>query len=374
MKKILFVANLDKEHIKKFHIPTINKFIENGWQVDVACAGNENIPNIANRYHMKWGRNPISLRIFGEIRKLKKIIHDNNYDLIYCHTPTGGVAGRLASRKMRKNGLKVVYFAHGFHFYRGAPLLNWLLFYPAEKIMSRYTDLLITLNREDYDFAKRHFCRKTSYFLSNGVGVDLLKFSNSNFIFERENYRKEFHIDQQTICLGYVAEIIKNKNQILLLKVVKLLLSKGINAKLLLVGPDHTNGKFDKLISKWHLSSYVICTGWRNDANSIISAFDFCVPSSLREGLGLNVIEAMEKGIVVVANDNRGHRTIISNLENGIIVKKNDFKSMADSIVGLLNDLQLREKLIKNAFETAKKFDEKKVVNQLFEKIVELMK
>lgn len=374
MKKILFVANVDKEHILKFHIPTIKEFVDNEWQVDVACAGNSFIPYITNRFKMKWKRNPISLNIFSEIKKLKQIIINNNYDIVYCHTPTGGLASRIACKSLRKTGLKVVYFAHGFHFYKGAPLLNWLLYYPIEKVLSKYTDLLITLNDEDFSLAKKHFSRKMKVALSNGVGVDLERFSSSNLLSERARYRSELNICENQICLGYVAEIIKNKNQSMLLKCLKELQDRSINVKLVLVGPDHTSGRFRKTIIRNGLESSVICTGWREDANSIISAFDFCTPSSIREGLGLNLIEAMEKGIPVVANDNRGHRSVIKSHENGILVKKNDYIEMANAIEYLSNDPSAKNKIINNAKETAIHYEQKVVTLKLFNIISNLAK
>ena len=369
MKKILFVANVDKEHILKFHVPSIKKFAENGWQVDVACAGNEDVPYITNRFVMKWKRNPISLNIFSEINKLKRIVSENEYDVVYCHTPTGGLAARLACRNLRKNGTKVVYFAHGFHFYKGAPLLNWLVYYPIEKKLSKITDLIITLNNEDFSFAKRHFCRKTRIILSNGVGVDLDRFSNANFESERAKYRNEFNIGADTVCLGYVAEIIKNKNQIMLLKCLKVLLNHNVNAKLILVGPDHSNGRFQKAIKRNKLEDKVVCTGWRNDANLMISAFDFCTPSSLREGLGLNLIEAMAKGIPVIANDNRGHRTIIDNGSNGVIVPRNNYKIMAKSLLCLLDEPMTKNMIINNALSSVDCFERGAVTEYLFEQI-----
>lgn len=372
MRKILFVANVDKEHILKFHVPTIKKFVENNWQVDVACAGNEKIPYITNRFYMSWKRNPISLSIFKEIKKLRKIIKNNTYDIIYCHTPTGGFATRVAVRKIKNRNFKVVYFAHGFHFYKKSPVLNWLLFYPVEKHLSKYTDLLITLNNEDYNNAKNWFSKTCKYYLSNSVGINLSDFSSENLQQEREKYRKEFGLENTELCLGYVAEIIKNKNQKMLLKVVKELIKDGYNAKLILVGPDHSKGKFGKLIKRNLLNGTVITTGWRNDANKIISCFDYCVPSSKREGLGLNVVESMEKGIPIIATSNRGHKSIICDGVNGFLVGINNYKSMANKIIILESSNNLKKNIINNAKITSLKYEQSKVVSDLYKEIEKL--
>ncbi len=140
MKKILFVANVGKEHILKFHIPTIKKFKEEGWQVDVICAGEDKIPFCDNQIIAKWKRNPFNFALFKGIRQLKKHLKDNYYNVIYCHTPVGGLVARLSAKKTRKLGTNVVYFSHGFHFFKGAPVLNWLLYYPMEKYLAKYTD------------------------------------------------------------------------------------------------------------------------------------------------------------------------------------------------------------------------------------------
>jgi glycosyltransferase EpsD len=81
--------------------------------------------------------------------KLKNIIADNDYDIIHCHTPVGGALARIAARNYRKRGTKVIYTAHGFHFFEGSPVKNWILYYPLEKWLSRFTDVLITLNSEE---------------------------------------------------------------------------------------------------------------------------------------------------------------------------------------------------------------------------------
>ena len=155
MKKILFVANVAKEHILKFHIPTIQCFKNHGWQVDVACSGEDDVPYCDTQFHTCWKRSPFTLQTFRGIRELKGILASTHYDIIYCHTPVGGLVARMAAKAARKSGSKVLYFAHGLHFFKGAPLKNWLIYYPAELLCSYFTDVLITMNIEDYNLAKR---------------------------------------------------------------------------------------------------------------------------------------------------------------------------------------------------------------------------
>ena len=105
-------------------------------------------------FDVPFSRSPKSKDNIKAYKQLKKIIDEGQYDVIHCNTPMGGIVTRLAARKARKNGTKVFYTAHGFHFYKGAPKKNWIVFYPIEKFFANhYTDKLITITNEDYDLA-----------------------------------------------------------------------------------------------------------------------------------------------------------------------------------------------------------------------------
>ncbi len=369
MKKILFVANVAKEHIMKFHIPTIKALKDAGWIVDVACSGDDDIPYCDNQFKTCWKRTPFTTKTFAGVKELEGIIDNGQYDIIYCHTPIGGLIGRLAARKARKNGTKVVYFAHGFHFYKGAPIINWLVYYPIEKFLSLFTDCLITINEEDYNFACKNLHAKKIRNIS-GIGVNLSRFKN-NTDEPREELRKRIRhslsIDNNDIVLTYVAELIPNKNQLSLLNMLETLTTEYPNAKLMLVGPDHYNGKVQSRADEMGLADNVIFTGWRNDVPDLLAASDFAVPASIREGLGLNVIEAMAVGIPVVAYDNRGHRDIIKNGINGYIVENGNHKEMASIISMLIKNHELKEQLTNNALSSIEKYDSSSVLNELWE-------
>ena len=156
LKKILFLSNT--ANFSKFNRPYMRWFREQGWQVDYCSAGEENVLDCDNQYAISIARSPFSLKNIKALKELKKLLIDNQYDILHCHTPMGGVIGRLAAKKLWKNGnIKVIYTAHGFHFYKGAPLLNWLLYYPMEKWLSHCTDVIVTINEEDYERAKKAF-------------------------------------------------------------------------------------------------------------------------------------------------------------------------------------------------------------------------
>ena len=130
-------------------------FKEQGWQVDYCSAGEEKVLDCDNQFSINIARSPFNLKNLQGLKQLKDILANGNYQILHCHTPMGGVLGRLAALKLWKQGkLKVIYTAHGFHFYKGAPLVNWLLYYPMEKFLAQWTDVIITINEEDYERAK----------------------------------------------------------------------------------------------------------------------------------------------------------------------------------------------------------------------------
>ena len=181
MKKVLFVATVVKTHIMEFHIPYLKMFKEMGWNTAVASRNDyENaedcqIPFCDDYYNVPFERSPIKLSNLKAYKELKKLINNGDYDIIHCHTPVGAMLARLAARRARKRGTKVIYTAHGFHFYKGAPIINWLLYYPVERFLARYTDVLITINKEDYERAQKFRAKKVCFV--HGVGVDTSKFS-----------------------------------------------------------------------------------------------------------------------------------------------------------------------------------------------------
>lgn len=198
MPKILFVSNT--ANFQKFNLPFMRDLRAKGWKVDYASPADESVTECDRFYDVEMPRSPLhAVRILRAVRALRRILEEGEYDVIHCHTPVGGVAARLAARALHRRGLvRVIYTAHGFHFYKGAPLVNWLVFYPVEKWLSRLTDVLITINEEDYRLASRKFVRRKKDALTgavrglpevikiDGVGVDLSRFTPPD-IGRREN-------------------------------------------------------------------------------------------------------------------------------------------------------------------------------------------
>ncbi len=221
MKKILYISNT--ANFSKFNKPYMNWCLSQGWDVDYVAPNDEIINECTKHIILPIPRSPFSLKTGYCIRELRKILINNNYDIIHCHTPMGGVIARLAARKLFKNGkVKIIYTAHGFHFYKGAPLLNWILYYPVEYFLTKYTNVLITINMEDYELAKRKFSTNCKILYMNGVGCDLSKFSKITEQ-EKNSIRHSLNDSEKDFIITNVAELNKNKNQQFLIKALPLL-------------------------------------------------------------------------------------------------------------------------------------------------------
>lgn len=347
--KLLIVANYAKEHINKFHLSTIAKFRENGWQVDVACNADAPIPGADHVYHLPAGRNPYHPRTLICIRKLKKILAENHYDAVHCHTPTGQLVGVAAFDSLRKQiGGKLIITFHGLHYYRGSSALSKLLI-PTDKYITSHADYVFSVNREDLEFMQTHgYHLKRSSICPPSVKTE--KFSDADsFRAQRAETRREFGLTDEHFVLSYVAELNKNKNQTLLLDALAILKQRMPNVRLLLIGPDHSNGKMQRAIEKRGLQNEVICAGWRDDVCRLLSACDIYTASSIREGFGVNLIEAALCGIPAIASDNRGHREIITDGENGFLVPTDAPALLAEKVEALADDAALRDRLTENA-------------------------
>lgn len=373
MKKALIIASVPSM-IEQFNMNNIKILQELGYKVDVAT-NFQNSGTISKErteelkkelasinvkcYNVLFSRNPFSLSNTKAYKEIKKIVQeDNHYDIIHMHSPIGGVCGRLACKKIFGRDLKVIYTAHGFHFYKGAPLLNWLLYYPIEKWLSKYTDILITINEEDYNIAKKKFkARKIE--LVHGVGVDIEKFDFKMSKYERQQLRKSLGLRDDDFVMIYVAELSKRKNQEMLLKTMKKLTKKDNTIKLLLVGKDSLNGKLQKFTIKNKLDNNINFLGYRKDIYKLLKVSDLLVSTSRQEGLPVNVIEGLMSGLWAVVTNCRGNRDLIENGENGYIVKNK--KQLIEKILQTKENNDLLYKNNKN-YCNMEKYDKKNIL------------
>ena len=346
MKKVLFTATVDS-HILAFHIPYLKLFKEQGYEVHVATNGDEEIPYCDKKIKISFERSPIKINNLKAIKQLKKVINEEQYDIIHCHTPMGSVVTRLAAKGARKKyHTRVIYTAHGFHFFKGAPLN------PVEKYLSKYTDTLITINQEDYELAKNKFkkCKDIEYV--PGVGIDEEKFNFKMSKKEKSELRKSLGLKDDDYIIIYPARLCKDKNQILLINLIENLRIK--NVFLVLPGLDEYNGYYQRYIKKKGIKNIII-PGKRNDINQLLMISDLLIASSVREGFGINLVEALVSRIPVIAVNNRGHKEIIQNGINGYIIK-NDISDLIEKFNLLYEDRDNYTKIKNNCYDSAKKF------------------
>ncbi|PFM61149.1 glycosyltransferase family 1 protein [Bacillus cereus] len=370
-KKILFCATVDY-HFKAFHLPYLKWFADQGWEVHVAANGNIHLPYVKQKYNIPLQRSPLRIQNFHAYKKLKSIIHQNRYNIIHCHTPMGGVIARLAARKARQQGTKVIYTAHGFHFCKGAPFINWLLYYPIERSLATNTDCLITINQEDYNLAVKHRLQAKDIKLVHGVGVDIERFTPVNETEKRE-LKLQCGYNPQDFLMFYAAEFNKNKNQSFLIHVLAQLKNEIPHAKLLLAGEGPLIEECKKLATQLGVSNMIHFLGYRSDVASLLQMCDIAVASSYREGLPVNIMEAMACGLPVVATDNRGHRELIINNKNGWIIDCADIKAMAERVKVISETPQLLAQMgqygrtsIENQYSVNKVLKEKKEIYTTF--------
>lgn len=332
--KVLLTATV-QSHICQFHKPLVEVLHEHGCEVHVAARDNLAEKNglkldfVEKVFNVPFARSPKSTDNIRAYKKLKKIIDEGDYDVIHCNTPMGGIVTRLAAQKARKNGTKVIYTAHGFHFYQGAPKKNWLFFYPIEKFFSRLTDILITITDEDYKLAKEKFHCQVAHI--HGVGVDEKRYYPVG-VEEQQKLRKElgFTPDQKIIlCVG---ELLPNKNQQMAIRMIQQVVKKVPNVVLLLAGNGPEKENLEKLIAELGLERIIKMLGYCTCLEKYQRVVDCCVSCSKREGLPLNIVEAMISKTPVVASQNRGHRELIPDETIADIVAVNDIDAMADAV------------------------------------------
>ena len=335
-KRVLLIATV-QSHIGQFHKPLMQLLKENGWEIHVAARNNLGEKDgLALEYPDKvfdipFQRSPFDRKNLTAYRMLKQLLEREHYDVIHCNTPVGGILGRVAGRKYRKDGTQVFYTVHGFHFYEGAPIGNWVIYFPVERWMARYTDKLITVNREDYSFAKKYFSCPVYHI--HGVGADSSRYRIAGDE-ERDSLRKELHLKPPVILS--VGELLPNKNHKTAVLAVKKVLSRFPDAQLLIAGNGPDRANLEALVKKEGMEEHVTFLGYTTRLPEYMKACDLLIACSYREGMPQNVIQAMLCGLPVAASDNRGHREVVREGVNGFLMNSGDAEGFSEGIVRIL--------------------------------------
>lgn len=368
-KKVLFVATVVKTHIMQFHIPYLKLFQEMGWETAVASRNDyENptdcvIPYCDTYYDIPFERLPWKPQNWQAYRMLKAIIDREHFDIIHCHTPVGALIARLAALDARKKGTRVIYTAHGFHFFTGAPLKNWLLFYPPERLLAPVTDVLITINREDYARAQKRLPAKRIEYVP-GVGIDTGKFRNLQI--DRQAKRRALGFGEADFLLLTVAEMTPNKNHITVLKALAALKDRAEFAHIhyLIVGRGEMWSSLEESAKTLEIADHVHFLGYRTDAPELYRCCDLFVFMTFREGLSVALMEAMSGAMPIICTKIRGNTDLIDDGVSGRFCE-NTPQALGEMLLREYADPEERKRLGQAAAEKAVLFDEKTVHAQM---------
>lgn len=375
--KILYILNIAKR-VNNFSYTSMIAAQNAGLEFQIAGNWSYETEKEKREDEIKYGikihqvdfiRNPFDLKNVRAYRQVIEIIKKENIDLIHCNTPIGGVVGRLAGKKC---GIKkVIYQAHGFHFYKGAPRFNWLVYYPIEKYLAHFTDILITINTEDLDISKRFTLKKNGkrYYVP-GVGIDTKEFFKSSEIKARK--RVELGLPEDAIVLISVGELNLNKNNKVIIEALKAINSSKIYY--ILCGEGNQRKELEEDVLTNGLQKNICFLGYRNDVKGLYAAADIFVMPSYREGLSRSIMEAMASGLPCIVSDIRGNNDLIVDKQQGYLCATSDVNEYINAISSLVESEEMRLRMSSEALDRIRYFDNDVVIRKYQEIYEEIIK
>lgn len=378
MSKLLFISNLSNK-IASFATASIAAAHDVGMQFyhvsNWSGVKEEQIRSDEEKFNITIknvpiSRNPLARSNVRAYRELVELVQKENIDYIHCNTPTGGLLGRLVGRKCRVK--KVIYQAHGFHFYKGASKKNWLIYYPMEKLLAHDTDALITINQEDYELAKAKMKLRNhgQVYYVPGVGIDTKEYiSDKNM---RNEKRLELGIPSEAFVLLSVGELNVNKNNQVILSAMKQL--KHTDIHYVLCGVGSLQKDLQKQADEAGLHQQVHFLGYRSDVKELYQMSDCFVMSSYREGLSRSIMEAMAIGLPCVVSRIRGNVDLIKEAEGGFTCRPNSVLEFATAIEKLYQYPQLCQQMSRYNRKQVQNFDfsiVKETLRKIYERSME---
>ena len=349
-RRVLFTAST-YSHIVNFHLPYLRKFQEEGWTVHAACGGKPAPVPYADavlEFPLKksmWSPGNLKAAV-----SLRDNMRKEGYDLIITHTSLAAFFTRLALRGLKERPV-VVNMVHGYLFDDETPWLKREVLLAAERWMASDTDLVLTMNRWDYEAAQKHRLGREVVHIP-GVGVDFSRFDEVP-AGTRRRLRQELGIPEDAFVLIYAAEFSARKSQAVLIQAMGRLPETVLLA---LAGEGALRGECQELARKQGLEERVLFPGQVRDIPAWYAMADGAVSASRSEGLPFNVIEAMYAGLPVVASEVKGHSDLIKDGETGLLYPYGDESACAESVRRLLEDEALRERLAWNAKAQVKQY------------------
>ncbi len=358
MKRILITST--EVLMLHFLVPHVKNLIENGYDVEIACSEvigrfqelQDVLGALVVIHKVDLKRSPARIKNFRGLSDLKRIIREGNYDMVWTNEPVMGVMTRLAARKYRKKGLRVLYMTHGFHFYKGSDRLNWVLFYPVEWTMAHMTDVLVTINQEDYALAKKRMHAGCIKYI-HGIGLDTEWFENRKA--DVEKMRESLNIPKDGIVLLSVGELQRRKNHEVILRALSKMSNR--NVYYIICGEGNLDRYLHELSEALRISDRVSFLGYRRDISELCKCADIFVHPSRREGLGIAALEGMASGLPIVASKINGILDYTTDGETGYNCMPTDADGFCRVLETLVADKQLRETMGKEANRRTKAYD-----------------
>lgn len=345
MGKRILVTSTDMM-MMQFLIPHLENLKEQNYEIEVACSnvGNridevrEKLNKVVDTVHeVRLVRNPFTFSNLKGYFDLKKIINARYFDLIWTNEPVMGVMTRLAAKHARKQGTKVIYMVHGFHFYKGAPLKNWILYYPIERHMAQCCDEIVTINYEDFERAKQMKAVSVRYI--HGIGVNTERFLETKI---ETVIRSELGLNEEAFLILSVGELLPRKNHEVLIRALSEVQDSSVHY--LICGKGQLELELKELTEKLGIVNQVHFLGFRTDVLNICQQVDVFALPSLREGLGLAGLEAMLCGLPILSSNTSGPRDYMEDGRTGFMYHPNDVSGFAGGIKTLKNHPELRKK------------------------------
>lgn len=362
MEKVLFLTTIGG-FLQQFEMNDVGILQEMGYEIHYASnlrnpVYNMDIPAMEEQgvrvHHIDIQKMPSHILKNGKaLIQLLQLVKREQIRVIHCHNPMGGVLGRLISMFCGRK-IYTIYTAHGFHFYEGAPKRNWIVFYPVEKCLAKFTDCLITINKEDYEKALHFSLRKGGHvFRIPGVGIHTKRFAAQEGM--RRQTREKFGVPDDVFYLLSVGELNQNKNHIVILRAMAQIPDKKI--WLGICGEGYMKEALEEEAESLGIKDRFTLFGFRNDIPQMLSMADCFVFPSLREGLGIAAIEAMAAGVPLITSDCRGTREYARDQINGLVCVDDRPEAYAKAIVQLRDDAEKRRSMSEACVNMSSYFD-----------------
>ncbi|MFI3283608.1 MAG: glycosyltransferase family 4 protein [Erysipelotrichaceae bacterium] len=361
MKKILFVATVDI-HIINFHLHIIQSLKQLGNKVDVAANGSFCNGDIHRKYDVCFSKNPLSFDNIKAFFKIKKIIKENHYDIISCHTPLSSFFTRLAVGDDSQT--KVMYTAHGFHFFKGASWINQLVYKNMEKIAARYTDVLVTINQEDYQSSLNFRLKKDGKCVYiPGIGVDIERIANITF--DEDKLKQELNIEEDDFLILSVGELNNNKNHLFVMETLLAEFKSNQKLKYYICGVGPNHACYEKFIQDNNLQEQIKLLGYREDIYQIYHLANLFIFPSKREGLPVSLIEAMAAGLIPIVTNVRGNRDVVENGKTGFIIEVGDSQALLNDYKKIKNQFINLQQMKTDSYDSLSLYHIKKIESKI---------